>query len=129
MDVLHKCGLVHGDLETDNVLIFRDRKKFYVAKVASFGLSVADAALMSNPSIGGALGWQAPEVKLGKLIPREFLALTNNYLFGLLTWSVMLLNGNAPPEQRQGCRDILAKEHMRGLRNELPVDVWCLVFR
>ncbi|KAJ4364042.1 hypothetical protein N0V83_009497 [Neocucurbitaria cava] len=67
VDVLHECGLIHGDLKTDNILIFRNRKGAYVAKVADFGLSVAEAVSgvgpVSNVYIGGTLGWQAPEVE------------------------------------------------------------------
>jgi serine/threonine protein kinase len=127
VDVLHECGLIHGDLKADNILIFRNRKGAYVAKVADFGLSVAEAVSgigpVSNVYIGGTLGWQAPEVEMARFIPRDLLASTDNYSFGLLTWSVVLLDGSVPPRSEQGCRSNLAREQMQMMRRELPFDV------
>jgi serine/threonine protein kinase len=128
VDVLHNCGLIHGDLKTDNILIFKNRKGAYVAKVADFGLSVAEAVSgvgpVSDVYIGGTLGWQAPEVEQATFIPRDLLASTDNYSFGLLTWSVLLLNGIVPPMNEHGCRSILAREQIQTLRCELIFEIW-----
>jgi serine/threonine protein kinase len=45
---LHKCGIVHGDLKADNVVVFSslDRPSMSIAKVSDFGHSI----LMSSAS-------------------------------------------------------------------------------
>lgn len=109
LDVLHECDLIHGDIKPDNILIFEGKGGSYVAKVADFGLSVTEA--MSGPiqiTIGGTFGWQAPEVDRHQAIHRYFFLHTESYSFGLLAWSVMLLNGRIPPSNDQTCRRDLA---------------------
>jgi serine/threonine protein kinase len=42
LDILHRCGIMHGDVKTENILVFPDSQKTYIAKVADFGFSVVE---------------------------------------------------------------------------------------
>ena len=57
LDVLHECGLIHGDLEPDDILTYVKGSGSYITKIADFGLSLEEA--MVNPdtaSLGGTAG-------------------------------------------------------------------------
>ncbi|GMF53669.1 unnamed protein product [Phytophthora fragariaefolia] len=53
---LHACGVVHGDLKGNNIVIGSDRR----AKVTDFGLSFSSDS-EDNSLISGAWHWVAPE--------------------------------------------------------------------
>jgi serine/threonine protein kinase len=130
IDVLHECGLIHGDLKSENILVFKDQSGDYVAKVADFGLSIAETVSDTRLSadIGGTRGWQAPEVEHGRSIPRQLWVATDNYSFGLLVWSVLALRGHTPPANQGRQRSIIAMEQIQSLKMQLGNDVWtCLV--
>ena len=128
VDVLHECGFIHGDLKPDNILIFKNRKGDYVAKVADFGLSVteviSDAGVNIVASIGGTYGWQAPEVEQGRNVPRDHWISTDNYSFGLLVWSVVLLDGVVPPRNVGSPQSLTARQHVEAFKRELESDIW-----
>ncbi|TFK42008.1 hypothetical protein BDQ12DRAFT_762037 [Crucibulum laeve] len=98
LSILHACGIVHGDLKHENVLVFANKNKeaevIYTAKLGDFGGSIMDlsgddqrALHMRTPP------WNAPEYK-SKLSPEE-LKLTDVYSLGLLVWRT-LLDGKSP---------------------------------
>lgn len=97
LDVIHDNSLAHGDLKPANVLICISDEGKLRAKIADFGFCVdeeerTDLAQM----VIGTRGWQAPEIENGKCLVRQ-LALADNYSYGLVVWSVFLLDGECPP--------------------------------
>jgi len=89
LSAFHACGIVHGDMKHENVLIYlSDDAKFgvrYTAKLADFGGSVMD---MSTEDFRQLETWtwpfQAPE--WSKSLSRDGMKLTDVYSFGLLVW-------------------------------------------
>jgi serine/threonine protein kinase len=109
LDALHGCGLIHGDLKPENVLLFRSKNGAFIAKLADFGLSIYEEEGMSGVQIiGGTPGWQAPEVEKGERIDSQFLYRTDYYSFGLLVWSMFVHGGNKPPSNSRGSRNEIA---------------------
>ncbi|KAF2184801.1 ankyrin [Zopfia rhizophila CBS 207.26] len=109
LDVLHNCGLIHGDLKPDNILMFPRGDGTFIARLADFGLSISEA--ISDPSqarLGGTVGWQAPEVEEDHSISNEYLLATDIFSFGLLIWSIMLRSGKTPPTGGKECRRSIA---------------------
>ncbi|KAJ6558990.1 kinase-like domain-containing protein [Mycena sp. CBHHK59/15] len=96
--ILHACGIVHGDLKHQNVLIFRNKVKdadvMYTAKVADFGGSAMDIQDDKERFLlSGTPPFNAPEAHYG--LGGEGLKRTDVYSLGLLVWSVVL-DGNNP---------------------------------
>ena len=102
LQAVHKAGLVHGDLKSENVLIFEDDEEGYVAKLSDFGLSSSITHLrterMSNCNpptddttfspLGATEIWAAPEYR--ECGTRAALASRDVYSLGLLMARVML---------------------------------------
>ena len=63
LDMLHSCGIVHGDVKADNILIFPDETHKYRAKLSDFGYSVVMNKEKDCLSLGGTRPWKAPEAK------------------------------------------------------------------
>lgn len=88
LKALHQSGIVHGDVKSENVLVFSHPQRRYVAKVADFGFSVIETAQTKQCRIGGTPYWRAPETK-GE-IPVHALKYTDVFSFGLLTWRIAI---------------------------------------
>jgi serine/threonine protein kinase len=82
LEVLHTCGIVHGDLKSENVLIFHDDVGL-VAKLCDFGCSIVGGQETMKLR-GGSQPWNCPEWK--SEMRKEALPLTDVYSFGLLFW-------------------------------------------
>ena len=108
---LHRAGLAHGDLKSENVLVFGNTEKTYVAKVSDFGFVPLDYHLRPDytteagpvkhhvGTIGGTEIWAAPE--FGQ--PADLAAFKGQdiYSWGLLVLRVML-DGENPFESEFG---------------------------
>ncbi|KAL2396882.1 hypothetical protein ABEF93_004316 [Exophiala dermatitidis] len=88
LQVLHRCGIIHGDVKSENILIFSDSDKKYVAKLGDFGFSIVGEASADSVRIGGTTPWRAPETAVA--VPRHLLAQTDVYSFGLTIWRVAM---------------------------------------
>ncbi|CUS10335.1 unnamed protein product [Tuber aestivum] len=87
---IHGSGIVHGDVKSENILVFWSAEKGrMVGKVGDFGSSVLD---FREDGQGGLLAhtipWNAPEYD--EDIPRDHLKFTDVYSFGMLIFRVML---------------------------------------
>lgn len=93
---LHACGIVHGDLKSENVLIClaNSDSKAVIAKLADFGCAVADIDPSENVKLSAfTFPWNSPECHDRR--PRDELRYSDVYSYGLLVWRVML-NGVNP---------------------------------
>ncbi|KAJ6103208.1 hypothetical protein N7486_005635 [Penicillium sp. IBT 16267x] len=95
---LHRCGIVHGDLKADNVVLFSslDRPSMSLAKVSDFGHSIlVSSTPEKRAQYFGTKLYNAPEVAAQKeqLIPIEQLHKCDIWAFGLCAWEI-LADGN-----------------------------------
>jgi serine/threonine protein kinase len=102
LSVVHFSNIVHGDIKSDNVLVFPDKKRGYVAKLSDFGFATLDVDFpgSNNAKIGideerktaristGTRPWTAPE--FGKMAPWQHAFKADVYSWGLLVWRVFL---------------------------------------
>jgi serine/threonine protein kinase len=100
LEVLHSCLIVHGDVKLENVLVFPDERRRFVAKYSDFGLALLGA---DEPVYRGTRIYNAPEVHRQELggsaggnrkegrIKREDLSKCDVFSFGLLAFEI--LNG------------------------------------
>lgn len=112
LDELHKSGLVHGDLKSQNILLFEDHGRF-VAKLTDFGLAFDENELKDDPIVlGGTIGWEAPEVQEGRGLTRRNVPLADNYSYGLIIWSVFLHRGECPTRTPGTSRQEIALQEL-----------------
>ncbi|KAJ6031533.1 ankyrin [Penicillium herquei] len=84
LQMLHQCGIIHGDVKSENVLIFNHPDREYIAKLSDFGFSMVKEAADSKVYVGGTRPWKAPEAK--HPVPKHFLPAIDIYSYGLLLW-------------------------------------------
>lgn len=93
LEVLHGCGIVHGDLKGENVLIFNHPTRGYVAKISDFGSAVIlppsgfDSSRMMRIPVF-TVPWNAPEIF--RPIAVDKLHLADLFSLGLLIWKVLV---------------------------------------
>ena len=89
---IHGSGIVHGDVKSENILVFwLAEKGRMVGKIGDVGSSVLDFRedehkVRRLPAY--TIPWNAPEYD--EDIPREHLKFTDVYSFGMLIFRVML---------------------------------------
>ena len=101
VSVLHHVAIIHGDIKTENVLIYaaETTELGCLAKLSDFGISISEEEGKSSSSKIrdsdiGTDGWQAPELLEG-VYPCD-LAKCDLFSLGLLVWSVMSSRGRSP---------------------------------
>lgn len=95
LSALHACGIVHGDLKHENVLIFPSQDPIhgipYTAKLADFGGSVMDMTPdESRKPDTWTWPFQAPEVTGDNPLTKSGMMLADTYSFGLLVWRAFM---------------------------------------
>ncbi|KAI6778385.1 uncharacterized protein J7T54_000503 [Emericellopsis cladophorae] len=90
LSILHACGVVHGDLKHENVLIFQNRYDIppnqpYTAKLADFGGAVMDMDRQATHRLrAGTYPFEAPEME--EELTGDGIKRTDAYSFGMLVW-------------------------------------------
>lgn len=84
LDILHRCGIIHGDMKAENVLVFSHPEKKYIAKIADFGFSVVGEVATGAMHLAGTRPWKAPETT--SPVQRDQLKFTDVYSYGLFVW-------------------------------------------
>lgn len=85
LSALHQCGVIHGDMKPENVLIFF--KPELHAKIADFSHSFLDTG-RTRKLVGGSYIYAAPEWRTSA--PTGELLRTDIYSFGLLFSGLIL---------------------------------------
>lgn len=91
LSVLHACGVVHGDVKPENILVFprQDARDSFSLKLTDFGHSVLEADKGERlPAFTPQ--WSAPEVTKHSRMTFTQMKATDYYSFGLVMLSVML---------------------------------------
>jgi serine/threonine protein kinase len=126
LQALHACGIMHGDLKFDNVLMFKGKDGKVNAKLSDFGSSFianGDENKDATTEISaGTKPWTSPE--LGQEVRISWLPNTDAYAFGLLVWRVFL-NGRNPFEgleeedvDQRKSQDLIVSEASVSLEDE-----------
>ena len=89
INFLHQCSIAHGDVKSENVLLFQDSRGEIAAKISDFGFAILGDQGYFNFLPRGTLLWSAPEVKHRTLKTGE-APLSDIYSYGLLFWRVMI---------------------------------------
>ena len=89
LSFLHQCSIAHGDVKSENVLLFQDSHGEITAKISDFGFAVLGEHGHFNFLPRGTLLWSAPEVRNRTLRTGE-AASSDVYSYGLLFWRVMI---------------------------------------
>jgi len=124
VSVLHDSAIIHGDIKTDNVLVFPAERNELgcVAKISDFGLSIQEEEAKGGStrcdSDIGTPGWQAPELR--RDIPVNELARCDYFSLGLLVWSVISSDGGCPLKGGARAEDALVMATLFLQSSELP---------
>jgi serine/threonine protein kinase len=91
LSALHACGIVHGDMKHENVLIVPAKEPLdnipYTAKLADFGGAVMDMTPWESRKMETwTWPFQAPEITNDQRLSKDEMILTDVYSFGLLVW-------------------------------------------
>jgi serine/threonine protein kinase len=92
LEVLHDSGIIHGDVKSENVLLFPCDQLGFRAKLSDFGGSLLDDDYGGRVIIVGTRIWSAPEISCPVLI--DSAPKTDVYSFGLLSFRICIDGGN-----------------------------------
>jgi serine/threonine protein kinase len=112
LESLHACGVVHGDLKFENILIFEQPDGSVCAKISDFGLcsvvtDLSDAEITTLRLPAFSRPWEPPEVYNDVLV--ENLPMIDVYEFGLLLCRLMTSGSDIFEQYRK--RDAALLEH------------------
>jgi serine/threonine protein kinase len=89
---LHDVGIIHCDIKPRNILIYKDDRLSFVAKIADFGSSLLLSDVVDEIKLpAGTEEWQAPECE--GPIARDQLVKSDIYSLGLVL--LFVLSGGA----------------------------------
>ncbi|KAL8130228.1 hypothetical protein V2J09_019383 [Rumex salicifolius] len=115
MEYVHRFGLIHRDLKSDNLLIFSDKS----IKIADFGVARIEVQTEGMTPETGTYRWMAPEM----IQHRPYTQKVDVYSFGIVLWE--LITGMLPfPNMTavQAAFAVVNKGVRPGIPNEcLPV--------
>jgi serine/threonine protein kinase len=88
---LHRCGVVHGDVKPDNVLVFprENVNNSFRAKLTDFGHSVFEHSRLDTVPAFTPF-WCAPEVETAVNMSFSEMKATDSYSYGLVVLSIMI---------------------------------------
>lgn len=89
LDSLHSCGIVHGDLKLDNIMVFPDETDGLVAKLSDFGCSSSLADPAETRVYRGTRRYCPPEVEELKQKSIPELEKCDVFALGLATWEIL----------------------------------------
>ncbi|GAB1315470.1 hypothetical protein MFIFM68171_05680 [Madurella fahalii] len=126
LQALHACGIMHGDLKFDNVLMFKAKDGNVRAKLSDFGCSYImsdnEDEKASVEISAGTKPWNSPE--LNQRVPVPWLPNVDTYSFGLLVWR-LFINGRDPFEgleedevDRRKAQDLIMLDASLSLEDE-----------
>lgn len=130
LSILHACGIVHGDVKHENILVFINRydnvpEQPYTAKVADFGGTVLDLDEESTESHRVPMHtfpYEAPEISQRLTI--EGVKKTDAFSYGMLIWRCMMdcddmfaamglsVHGRPTDEQRAAVQELKTSEQL-----------------
>ena len=94
LSIIHACGMVHGDLKHENVLVFPNTQENpanqpYTLKLADFGGTVMDLSGDGGHRIPmHTFPYEAPEIS--EKLTEEGAKKTDAYSYGMLIWRCMI---------------------------------------
>lgn len=91
---LHAHGFIHGDIKSENVLLFRHPHREFIAKLSDFAFSILPSQRGEKRRLPGkSFPYNAPEIDGDKetaALDFKGLSCADVYSFGMLVWRTML---------------------------------------
>ncbi|KAK1832949.1 hypothetical protein QBC39DRAFT_62228 [Podospora conica] len=96
LSIIHACGMIHGDLKHENILVFANPyntppNQPYIAKLSDFGgtvMDTSDSSLHVLPM--HTFPFEAPELATHTALSASAARSTDAYSYGMLIWRCML---------------------------------------
>ncbi|GAB4833066.1 Serine/threonine-protein kinase sty13 [Ancistrocladus abbreviatus] len=111
MEYVHRLGLIHRDLKSDNLLIFSDKS----IKIADFGVARIEVQTEGMTPETGTYRWMAPEM----IQHRPYTQKVDVYSFGIVLWE--LITGMLPFQNMTAVQAAFAVVN-KSVRPSIPMD-------